>query len=181
LECLASIVNLLDVGTADVGILGFPSPVVTDFTGDTTTVAAITVSGTANTDDDDGATYDEMVVIINEVNDAIVTVANHVNDVAAALGVTELVVNASPGLGSQVDTISSATAAAGDTDSILNTVALTDWDNMLLQWRDACGVLLFRVSVVAAGGGNDDWTHQLVPDAEVPQISWGSLVRDRLG
>lgn len=177
METLASVVNVLaGVGTS----VGITTPTVGTLTGAVDTVAAIDVTATANTSDDDAALFDDVKVAEAEINDAIATVTNYVNDVSAAVGRDEFVgfISRIGDAGAGIDAVTAATSPVG---SAATTVALTDWNAALVVWRQAVGHLLQSVSVVSAdaqGTAPEDYTHQLVPSAtEVPVLGLGGITR----
>jgi len=177
LETLASVYNLMEPLRIT---LGMPTPGHGSLTGSPVTVPAIDVAATANTTDDDAAPFDEVVVAIQELEDAIVTMALNVNDVASALGVDELIVSLSPRRGVETTdgSITASTGATGVTGSAASTVELTVFNANLVTYGAAIGQILNRIDVVSATAGVDNWTHQLVPTAtEVPQVTQGLRTR----
>jgi hypothetical protein len=183
METLASIVNVLAPIQVD---LGMPVVDIGALTGAVDTVAAIDVTATANTNDDDAADYTEMVDRYAVINSAIKTVAYHVNDIAAAVGQDEYLDFLSPQQGEEavdptsagIEAIVTATSAVGGAAA---TVELTEFNKALVVWGAAIGNILQRVSAVSAAAQSvDNWTNQLVPAAtEVQPVLQGLYTRGR--
>lgn len=176
LETLASASNLMaPFRTA----LGMTAASVGTLTGSAVTIALVDVAATANTTDNDAAPLADVKVAIQELEDAITTVALNVNDVASAVGVDELLISLSPRRGVETSDggITASTASAGATGSAASTVELVQFNLNAVTYGAAVGQIINRISVISAAAGSDDWTHQLTPDAQIPQVTQGLRTR----
>jgi hypothetical protein len=164
--------------------LGLPVVDVGGTTGGATLVLA-DVTATANGSDDNAVDYTSAVAIADELNEMIVTTVAHVNDVTAAVGLDEYLDFLNIGGYAEVDepdvtAIELSTTATSAVGGAVETVSLVEFDAALVDWGAAIANITQRVSVAAAAAQSvDNWTVQLVPEAEAVAATPGLRTRGR--
>ena len=180
MEGLGSLMRTTNALRADIGM---------EQPDDGTLTSALTpilvdVVATANTNDDDAASFESVVANYNDMNNAFVTMINNINDICAAVGLDEYTDSMSPHLGVENanGAIDSPAAGVIATDSADATVVLIEFNKALVVWGAALGHLLARVDVVSDGDftSDSDYAEFLLPAAtEIPQVLSGLRTRQR--